>query len=255
VLIGNGALVHRQLCRQIGGGLAGDIYAWGRTERYNRFTGGVDRLSGAMPGGHLAPSAWVLPKTAGGMSSFIGTTITVSTGTLTLAAGRNLDGTAAVTVSAGTADLQLIVSASGTATLTITVTGTLAGALSATGTASITCTVPTATLGAIVNATGTAAITGSTSATLRALGWMTGSSEETTDLTADAIAAAVWAQAVDAGLTADDVLRILLAVAAGETTITSGASPVVTFKTPDGTEDRLVATMDGSERTAVVLTP
>jgi len=256
VLIGNGALVHRQLCRQIGGGLAGDIYAWGRTERLNRFTGGVDAKSGAMPGGHLAPSAWVLPKTPGGMSAFIGTAFTVSTGDLNVAAGRNVIGSTDVTVTVNDAQLQLIVSATGEVSVTITLSSTGVGALSGSGQSDVSVTVSDATLGALVDALGGVAVALRPSATATALGWMDGSTVQVTDtLTAQEVATAVWSEVIDGAYTADDVMRILLAVQAGPTSITqSGATVTVTFQSPDAV-DRVVADVVDGERTSVTLTP
>jgi hypothetical protein len=58
-------------------------------------------------------------------------------------------------------------------------------------------------------------------------------------------------------LTAGQVLKILLAVAAGKTDVAElgGGSATVTFRDYADTKDRVTATMAGSERTAVVLDP
>ena len=57
--------------------------------------------------------------------------------------------------------------------------------------------------------------------------------------------------------TAADALRILLAVAAGRTSINAlgGGAAVVEFQAVDDSGVVVSATMDGSERTAVTLTP
>lgn len=62
---------------------------------------------------------------------------------------------------------------------------------------------------------------------------------------------------VQGAYTAADALRILLAVAAGKTTINplGGGAAVVEFQAVDDSGVVVSATMDGSERTAVTLTP
>lgn len=62
---------------------------------------------------------------------------------------------------------------------------------------------------------------------------------------------------VQGAYTAADALRILLAVAAGKTTINAlgGGAAVVEFQAVDDSGVVVSATMAGSERTAVTLTP
>jgi len=62
---------------------------------------------------------------------------------------------------------------------------------------------------------------------------------------------------VQGAYTAVDALRILLAVAAGKTTINAlgGGAAIVEFQAVDDSGVVVSATMDGSERTAVTLTP
>jgi len=57
---------------------------------------------------------------------------------------------------------------------------------------------------------------------------------------------------VEAGIDFQAVLQVLLAVAAGKTSI---AATTVTFRDQADTKDRVTATMLGSERTAIVLDP
>lgn len=68
----------------------------------------------------------------------------------------------------------------------------------------------------------------------------------------------VWSTPdIEAGLTPRAVLRALLAVAAGETEITSlgGGNATVRFKAQDGSTDRVVVQMDDSTRTSSTITP
>lgn len=71
----------------------------------------------------------------------------------------------------------------------------------------------------------------------------------------DAVAAAVAGSVVEGVLTTSDILRLVLAVLAGKTTITPGAPTVVAFRDVADTKDRVSADMVGSERTAVTLDP
>jgi hypothetical protein len=61
-----------------------------------------------------------------------------------------------------------------------------------------------------------------------------------------------WTEIIESGYTAEQILRILVAVAAGKTDIT-GAQ--VTFRNLGDTKDVVVADMTGSERTTVTLDP
>jgi hypothetical protein len=103
-----------------------------------------------------------------------------------------------------------------------------------------------------VNALATTAITWSGSGTARATGALAGDITPFTDLSPQNLAAAVWAEVLEAGLDAQDVMRVLLAVAAGKSDITGST---VTFRDQADATDRVTATMTGSERTTVVLDP
>jgi len=58
---------------------------------------------------------------------------------------------------------------------------------------------------------------------------------------------------VEQGLSVSDVLRVLLAVAAGKTSIDTSGPVVVTFRDQADTKNRVRAEMDGSERDAVTV--
>ena len=70
-----------------------------------------------------------------------------------------------------------------------------------------------------------------------------------------AITSGVWNEVLEGTLTAKDVQRILLAVAAGITNITDlgGGAATVKFYGQDDTTERVVATMSGSARTDVTV--
>lgn len=241
--------------RLIGGVFAAERSMFGRGDRLNQTAGlGIDDQKAAVPNGHLAPSAWILPYKPGGMSAYVGTNVTFTMGALVLAAGRNLTGSTTITFSVPNAALQLVVSATGSTTVTFTTSGGLAGALSATGATSFAFTVPTVTLGAIINATASASLTFTTAATPKALGNMEGDISPFTELSPENLAQAVANLEIDGTYTLSDILKILVAVAAGKSDIdTSGANPVVTFRDLNDTLDRITATMAGSERATVTI--
>ena len=68
-------------------------------------------------------------------------------------------------------------------------------------------------------------------------------------------AAQVWEYSLEAGLSAADFMRLLVAVAAGKTTVVDLGSQqaTVTFRNLADTKDRVIADMNGSERTSVTL--
>ena len=72
----------------------------------------------------------------------------------------------------------------------------------------------------------------------------------------DAIPAAVWAEALDGAYTAKQILQILAAVLAGKSDITETSAGVATvdFRDLADTLNRVSATMNQSERTAVTIT-
>jgi hypothetical protein len=241
---------------------------------------GIPSKLAGIPSGHLAPSSWVLPYKPGAMSSFTNLVVTVTPGTLNLAAGVNISGDAAVTITVNPADGQLIVSAVGNASITFDLAANLAGALSAAGSTSFSFTVNNVTLGAIVDAVGAALVQFSNSATVRATGNLSGDITPFTELSPQNLAAAVWQAlasayntpgsmgellnsagaaadpllgTVEGGLTLRDVLRILLAVNAGDATGLEGSTMV--FKSQDGTVDRVEATYSSGARTVTSVDP
>lgn len=74
-------------------------------------------------------------------------------------------------------------------------------------------------------------------------------------ITQDDVTGAVLEAPVEGDLTVRQALRVLLAVAAGKSTVTDlgGGAATVTFRDQSDTTDRITATMAGSERTDVVL--
>lgn len=275
----NTTLLAQLPLRQIGGSPGTFRSMWSRGDRMNQSVGqGIPSELAGIPYGHLAPSSWVLPYQAGAMSSFTQCVVTVTPGTLNLAAGRNLSGSTTVTVTVDPAAGQLIVSASGSTSIAFTLNGTLAGALSAVGSTAITVTVNNPTLGAIVDTVGATLIQITTSATPRATGNMVGNITPFTELSPQNLAAAVWSalatqfneagtmgelmnsagsdpllEVVEGTLTVKDVLRLLLAVNTGDATGLEGNTMV--FRSVDGATIRVQASYTTGTRDVTTLNP
>lgn len=275
----NTTLLAQLPLRQIGGSPGTFRAMWRRGDRMNQSVGqGITSKLAGVPSGHLAPSSWVLPYKPGAMSAFTSCVVTVTPGTLNLAAGINIDGNSTFTFTVGPSDGQLVVSAVGSTSINFSTAANLAGALSAQGAASFSFTVNNATLGAIINAEGSAPITWSLSATPRATGNLSGDITPFTELSPQSLADAVWSAlanaytasgtmgellnsagsaadpllgTVEGTLTLRDVQRILLAVAAGNATGLEGSTMV--FKSQDGATDRVAATYSSGARTVTTV--
>lgn len=68
----NGTILAQYPFRLLGGGIAaGSRAVWGRADRINTYASeGIESNIAAVPNGHLAPSAWLLPQSPGGLSSY-----------------------------------------------------------------------------------------------------------------------------------------------------------------------------------------
>lgn len=277
----NTTLLAQLPLRQIGGSPGTFRAMWSRGDRMNQSVGeGISSKLAGIPYGHLGPSSWVLPYKPGAMSAFTACVVTLTPGTLNLAAGVNLSGTSTVTFTVGPSDGQLVASAIGSTSITFSAAASLAGALSAQGAASFSFTVPNTTLGAIVDAQGGAPITWSLSATPRAIGSLSGDITPFTELSPQSLASAVWSAVanaytgagtmgellnsagsaadpllgtVEGSLTLRDVMRLLLAVNAGDATGLESGTMV--FKSQDGTTDRVEATYSSGARTVTAVDP
>lgn len=225
---------------------------WGRAERYNVFAGeGVIDNKAAVPNGHLAPSAWVLPLKPGGMGSrfeIAGVGGFAGTGSL----GRNIEAALAGTASFSAIG-ALIVSASaaiaGAASVSASAIGALQMAANLAGTGDA-----VGAISAVAHATcviaGVAAIT----STIRATGTMEATIEvgAQVGLTAGAVADEILdVQMVETGLSVRDTLRLCVAALAGKISGATGSTITIRNAVGDDT-DRIVATVDSNgNRTAI----
>lgn len=161
---------------------------YGRSERINLFASeGISDTRAAVPNGHLAPSAWILPQVAGGMSSRNEAAASISASG-TGAQGINLVGNSVLTiVVAGSA--AAVAAASGTSSCVITVSGNAVAPLSVVGSASASISAA-ATHSTIANISGSSVCAVSASLITGAIAYLT-AQPITSDLTADSIASSV----------------------------------------------------------------
>jgi hypothetical protein len=272
----NTTLLAQLPLRLIGGSPGTFRSMWRRGDRMNQSVGqGIPSKLAGVPSGHLAPSSWVLPYKPGAMSSFTNLVVTVTPGLLNLAAGVNISGDSTVTITVNPADGQLIVSAVGSTSITFNLAANLAGALSASGSTSFSFTVNNATLGAIVDAVGAALVQFSNSATVRATGNLSGDITPFTELSPQSLSAAVWESLASAynapgtmgellnsagggaspatiaaevwstpleTLTAEEIMRVLLAALAGARSGLGSATEE--YLAQDGTTPRITFSPD-----------
>lgn len=198
-----------------------------------------------IPLGYLDGGSWVLPQKAGNLSShneadFSFTTTGLAVGGITTNATTSFTFTAEATGS-------LIASGEGSTTFTITTnTPALTASLNAVGSADFTISTNTPILGAIASLIGEANFTITGTLTPYAIGIMEGTTEEA-GLTNAGIANSVWGKVIEAGYSADEMLRILTAFAAGSATGLEGANPQ--FTGIDGATLRIDGTYSAGTRT------
>lgn len=199
-----------------------------------------------LPSGVRHPAAWMMPQKAGALAAR--NTIEGSGGlTLTLVAGVNaaasLTGSGSLTAT-GALIVSLVAALSGSGTITnasavafLQLAATLAGGGDLNAAAS-----------ALAHAAAALSGSGTASATIRATGTLAADISASGELlTAQNVGAAVWARIVEAGYSAEQILRLLAAHAAGAATGLEGANPQ--FTGLDGTTLRIDGTYSAGART------
>lgn len=210
----------------------------------NQFIGeGIESNYAAKPSGHLHPSAWMMPQKSGAISSRNEANIAIgSFGAGSM--GRNGSGTA--TIVFGMSGIGgLISSASGIAAITFGASGALFASKAVQGTASIAIG-STGAITGIGHTGGTAGIALDVNFVPYAIGWLSGTTAES-GLTTNGIANAVWQRIIEAGYTAEQILKIIASFAAGSATGLEGSDPQ--FTGLDGTTVRIDGTYSAGTRT------
>lgn len=209
----------------------------------------------ARPTGYYPPATYYPPLTAGGMSARIADGYgNVASGYP--AAGFNISASLAGSGNLTNALLGLVVSMiaslSGSGNITssnLAALGVLAGSLTGSGNLNLPAMGALAFL--VVALSGSGDIS---TAIPAAKGFMSGDINVTGDLlTTVNVGDAVWQTLIEAGYSANEVLKLVSAVLLGES---SGQTTAPVFKGLDGATDRVEATVDSSgNRTTVVLDP
>jgi hypothetical protein len=283
-LVGNRSVLQKSPARFLNGGAA---ILRGNFNQHGQMRSAYQAYSplAATPYGHLSPSAWVLPKTPGGMSS-------VGFAELTLGAsgagamGLPAQGSASITIDIAPAEGQLISSGAGEATMTFTADGNVIAALFGAAEATITIATNTPIITALAWGVGGSTMSFTADLVRYGVGNMSGSTIDGGVITNDSITAsvwnavatsynvagtmgaklnsaasggvdynalsdAVWDQIIEHGLDAREFLRILIAPIAGDMVVASTTERE--FKSLDGTKTRVTATVTGGARDVTLL--
>ncbi len=210
----------------------------------NQFvSSGITSKVAACPSGNLHPSAWVMPQKPGAISSRFEANISIgSTG----AGSMGVNGSGAAEIIFGLSGTGgLISSASGTAGFTFGTSGQLFASKAVAGTAAIALG-SSGEITGIGHTGGTAGTALSATWTPYAIGWVSGTTAEA-GLTPNGIANAVWQKVIESGYTAEQIVRLLAAFAAGDATGLEGGNPQ--FTGLDGTTLRIDGSYSAGNRT------
>jgi hypothetical protein len=248
-LVRNGANLYGNNCRWFSAtGVAVLASAFNGSCKRN-WQNGTHRITdvtdkSGLPNGYRAPVAWMLPQKAGAITSRNQARVTLDG-----AAGgaMGLGGVADATITiAGAAIGGLI--AGGVATGSITIDGTAAAFAAIGGPASATISIAgSGSIAAIghMDADGTLTIDGAV--VPYAIGWMEATTDFGNELSPSSLANAVWQRIIEAGFSAEQVMRLLAAHAAGSATGLEGSNPQ--FTGLDGSTLRIDGTYSGGTRT------
>lgn len=268
-LIGNRSVLLKSPGRFLNGGVGITRANFNKTGMARNSLAALDPTA-SVPSGYYPPVAWVMPQTAGAMSARYSGSVSISAeavGTM----GVPITGMAVLSVSAPDAFGELIAFGTGVAGLSLSAgPSLLTASIGGVGTAQFSVQTNTPLLGAEATGTGSAAMSISATATILptndasplrtgaasfsfsgtltpyAIGSMTGTTEDV-GLTPTGIANSVWGKVIEAGFSADQILRILAAQAAGSATGLEGGNPQ--FTGLDGTTVRIDGAYSAGART------
>jgi len=257
VIIGNNRLFNKCPGRWLSGSTASDSRSNWNTSGSSKnvwlqegleFLEGISPYSGH-PDGYNMEYSQIDPLRSGGMVS---QQFVAGSGSLagSLFGGYNLESNLTASGDVTNAACGLIIFAvaaiTGSVTLSASVAASLAAAASLAGSGNL-----SAALGALASAVAALTGSGSPAASITAKAGIGAGITVTGDLLSTAnVGDAVWKFLIENGYTASDLMRILTAIAVGKTTIVGST---VTFRDTADTKNRVVATMDGSERDTVTL--
>ena len=197
----------------------------------------------AKPYGYRMSAAWEMARKSGAIASAYEMGVTVSASG-SAAMGKGTSGTAGIVFGlSGTGGL--ISSATGAAAIALAASGALFASKAVSGSAQVSLTSTGVTI-ALGHTGGIAGVSLDCDWTPYAVGWVSGTTAEA-GLTPNGIANAVWQKVIEQGFTAEQIIRILAAYAAGEATGLEGGNPQ--FTGLDGTTVRIDGTYSSGTRT------
>lgn len=209
---------------------------------------GIAYLTGsfltALPSGHRHPQSWMMPQKPGAISSRNAAFASLS-GAAAGALGKNAVAEATFALT-GLAVGQLVVSGVANATLSLSASGNVIASLAAVGNATLSV-FGSGSASALAWAAGNATATLTGNLVRYAVGHMQGDVVPYTELSPQSLASAVWEKAIEAGYTAEQILRGLAAVGMGPATGLDGSNPQ--FTGLDGTTTRVDGALSGGTRT------
>jgi hypothetical protein len=217
------------------------------TGQHRNWPAGEHRISNVtiksgFPNGYRGGAAWLLPQKGGAVVSRNECYATL-TGAGVGAKGRPGSGAATITIT-GTALGGLIAGGVASATVTISADGAIVATLGAVGAAAIEIS-GTLTRGALGWLVSDAVVTIDGGLVSYGIGHMDGTTAEA-GLTPSGIATAVWSRIVEAGFSAEEILRLLAAHAAGDADGLDGGT--TEFMALDGSKARITGSVAGGMR-------
>lgn len=276
MLLGNYSVLSKHPGRDIGGGAIGLGNNRGDFNKSSMARGAFasqdwDYLSG-VPDGYRPPYCWVLPMSAGGLSarknlagegdltgaiaggknaeaSLTGSGDLTAVGALIVSLVASLTGSGTITSAALLAYLQLAATLAGTGDLTGAATALAHAAATLEGEGDVAGTTVLTALGELaaqITVTGATLTTGNVGqAVWSAIAASNNDPGTMGEKLNDAGSAAnPWTEVLESGMTAAEILRVILAGVAGDCTVTDagGGSYTIVFKSVDGAIDRITGT-------------
>jgi hypothetical protein len=208
----------------------------------------------AFPNGYNPENSWVMARIGGGMATYNtinGTGELVGSGNYGRDIQADLDGLGDITNAALSLIAGAVAAITGSGTLSASIQGALQAVADLTGSGDL-----VGALGAIAGLVADLDGDGSLTAALAGTGTLSADIVVTgTGLTTANVGQAVFSYLITAGYSAEEILRLLAAVAAGKTNITDlgGGLAEVEFRDLGDTKNAVVADMTNSERTSVTL--
>lgn len=199
-----------------------------------------------LPHGYYPPAAWRLPVNAGAMTAVGAALVEIQASAAEIAEGRAIVATDSWEITLSVADGGLVVGGIGTDTWSIDAAGEIGGVVTGLVDDSFAIALSSPTPGGISWGVGEAVFAIEPAGDLMGIGWMV-ADESPTELTAQAIAQAVGERVIEAGFSADQILRLLAAHAAGAAVDLEGANP--RFYGLDGVTLRIDGAYSGGTRT------